>query len=316
VSPLVVLGATGFVGRHVLTRARTDWAAPIVAVGRRGREEVAPIVAVQGDICDVAALVATLPPGAVIVNAAYAPSASAAENLALAEAVVDLATRTRAAGLVHLSTAVVVGPRAPRRVDEDTPCRPVTTYQRTKLEIERRLAARLSGVCPLVILRPTAVFGDGGANLRKLVADLRSRPAIENYARACLFGRRPMNLVPVETVAAAVLFAASRCERAAPVWIVSDDDAEGNDFRGVECAIRHALPSRAHALPVVPLPRVLLSMAQRMTGRRTLPVDVRFSAARLTAAGFVAPVTFPEALARYAKAAASAARSIVVEATR
>lgn len=311
--PLVLLGAAGFVGRHVLTRARADWPAPIVAVGRRVPDQAAPVIVVRSDIRDVAALAAKVPSGAVIINAAYAPSASAAENLALAEAVADLATRTRSAGLVHISTAVVVGPHAPRVVDEDTPCRPASDYQRTKLEIERRLAARLHDGCPLIVLRPTAVFGDGGANLRKLVTDVRSRPAIENYARACLFGRRPMNLVPVETVAAAVLFAASRRTGRASVWIVSDDDAEGNDFHGVERAIRRALRARAHPLPVVPLPRALLSMAQTAAGRRTLPVDVRFSAARLKAAGFVAPVTFPEALARYAEAAASSSPSAVLE---
>jgi nucleoside-diphosphate-sugar epimerase len=295
----------------VLTRARADWPGPIVAIGRHAPDEAAPVIIVRSDIRDVAALVTNVPSEGVIVNTAYAPSGSAAENVALAEAVADLAARTRSAGLVHISTAVVVGPHAPRLVDEDTPCRPVGDYQRTKLEIERHLAARLRDTCPLIILRPTAVFGEGGANLRKLATDLRSRPAIENYARACLFGRRPMNLVPVETVAAAVLFAASRCADRTTVWIVSDDDAEGNDFHGVEHTIRRALPARAHPLPVVPLPRVLLSMAQRVAGRRTLPVDVRFSAARLRAAGFVAPVTFPEALARYAEAAASSSFSRV-----
>jgi nucleoside-diphosphate-sugar epimerase len=314
VKPLVVLGATGFVGRHVLTRARADWTAPIVAVGRRESDEAPPVTAIRADVRDVVALTARMPSDAIIVNTTYALSASAAENLTLADGVADLAARTRSAALVHLSTAVVVGPHAPRLVDEDTSCRPATDYQRTKFEIERRLAARLRGVCPLVILRPTAVFGEGGANLRKLVSDLRFRPAIENYARACLFGRRPMNLVPVETVAAAVLFAASHCEAAPPVWIVSEDDADENDFRRVAREIRRALGASVPAWPVVPMPLALLSTVQRAAGRRTLPVNVRFSAARLRSAGFVAPVTFIDALARYADAAAAAARGIVAEA--
>jgi nucleoside-diphosphate-sugar epimerase len=304
-APLVILGASGFVGRHVVARALARWPAPVVRVSRRAEPVVDRATTIRGDVRDTDVVARQLPPGATIVNATDASVAGSDENLALSDAVIDLCLRARASRLVHVSTAVVVGPDAPPLIDEQTPCRPATSYQRTKLAIESRIRERLRNHCFVVTLRPTAVFGQGGANLRKLVNDMRGGSALRNYARACLFGRRPMNLVPVETVASAVLFSAAFAADEPLVWIVSEDDAEENNFRHVETAIRRASGVGPHPWPIVPLPVTWLTIAQRLAGRRALPTDAKFSAARLRAAGFRAPMAFRDALARYATLAAA-----------
>lgn len=298
--PATLVGASGFVGRHVRTAlsATTD---EVVLVGRAAIPVVPGERFVQGDLGDPAALVEGLPPAGVIVNLAYDPRADHDGNLRLAHGLATLCAKTRATRLVHVSTAMVTGVVRDRPVDESTTCRPVTAYQRTKLAIEDYLRAALRDVCPLVVLRPSAVFGDGGRNLEKLASDLATRPWYENYARACLFGARPMNLVPVETVAAAVVFAATQ-DRAVDdgLYLVADDEALGNNFRDVEAVMRRAWGLSGYPLPRVPLPTAALTAALRAVGRLSFDPRTRFSSARLLASGFSRPVAFDDALRRYA----------------
>ena len=299
---LVIFGASGFVGRHLASRAAASWDGPTVMVTRRPLRPPAPAVTVlQSGLEDRGALLDRIPPGSAIVNLAYAASAGHDENLALADAVADICVAARAHRLVHVSTAMVVGRCRDRWITEETTCRPVTPYERTKLAVETRLRTRAADVCPLVVLRPTAVFGRGGANLRKLLHDLASRPWLENYLRGALYGARAMNLVPVETVVAAMLFAA-RADRvpAGETYLVGADEAPENNFRDVEQVLRRARRIAAPPLPPLRLPAGALPLVLRVAGRLSLDPRARFSSARLERAGFVAPIAFADALERYA----------------
>lgn len=298
--PVVIAGASGFVGRHV-RRALSASAAEIVVVSRSTAALEPGERLAQGDLQDPATLAERLPVGATVINLAYDPHAAHEGNLRLARGLADLCRDTQAARLVHVSTAMVVGLTREREVTESTTCRPVTPYQRTKLAVEDQLHEALRGICPVVVLRPSAVFGSGGLNLEKLVADLRTRTWYENYARACLFAARPMNLVPVETVAASVVFAAA-ADRAVDdgLYLVADDEAPCNNFRDVEAVIRRELHLSAYPLPRVPLPTALLAATLKAARRLSFDPRTRFSSARLHAAGFVRPVTFDDALVAYA----------------
>ena len=78
--------------------------------------------------------------------------------------VLEAALRQSVKKLVHISTAVVAGNPEPGEViDEDTPCRPVDAYQRSKVDGENLVrmyhkTARL----PAIILRPGAFYGPWG----------------------------------------------------------------------------------------------------------------------------------------------------------
>lgn len=297
---LIVFGATGFVGRHVCSAA-ANWAGGVTVVTRHAASDVSGTV-VRGDIRNADAVVDTLPRGAVVVNLMWDVGGGRQANLAIADAVLDVCVRTAAVRLVHVSTAVVAGRVHERMVTEGTMCHPVTDYEQAKLDVEVRMRERLPGHGELVVLRPTAIFGRGGQNLRKLVSDLTTRPPLENYARACLFGRRPMNLVPVETVAAAILFAASTPRAAADeIYLVADDDAPENNFLDVEAVMRRALGLASRRIAPVPLPSVLRHLILRTAGGASVDPRTRFSSARLAAAGFIRPITFSEALQRHAE---------------
>ncbi len=238
-----------------------------------------------------------------MVNLAWPGSMTDEEHLAVVTALRDVVVRRRAVRLVHTSTAVVVGRTPLPVVDESTPCSPVTPYERAKFKVERALSAAAEGMFPLTILRPTAIFGPGLQNLVSLVESLRHGSRFENYARSALFGRRILHLVPVETVAAALLFvslAHDRADdRAERCYIVSADDEPGGDFRSVESRLRRQLGLRA-ALPAIPVPRIVLRAALRAAGRSDVNPTRIYDGTRLRASGFVPPVSLDVALDRYA----------------
>jgi nucleoside-diphosphate-sugar epimerase len=300
---LVITGATGFLGRHLLAIAPPGWPGPVHAITRRHAPDFPQAVTqIHGDLHDPAFLVRAIPEGSAVVNLAYDDKAGADRNVTLATHLAETCARMRVERLVHVSTAVVVGRCADRVVTEATEPRPVTEYQKTKLAIEQHLARLAEGRFPLVTLRPTAVFGTGGENLVKLTHNLRHGPTWANYLRSSVSGRRAMNLVPVETVVAAIDFAL-RSPRALDdrLYIVSADDAPGNNFRDVERTLQLGLEVPDYALPRLKVPAACLTLALWATGRLSLHPDVRFSSRRLTQAGFVRPVAFEHALDRYAQ---------------
>lgn len=300
--PVVLFGGSGFVGRH-LRRLLADAATPVTLVSRRDPKPLAGEIVVTGDLARPATFVDVLPRGAVVVNLAYDAEGGRDGNLALADGLAEICRAAGASRLVHVSTAMVVGVVDERLVSERTVCHPQTPYQRTKLDVEVRLAARIDGACPVVVLRPTAVFGDGGRNLRKLATELTTRPAIENYLRACLFGSRPMNLVPVQTVAAAVAFAATTdLHGAITTWLVADDEEASNNFRDVERQMRVGLGLPTRSWPVPAVPPGVLAAVLRAAGRLSFDPRTRFSSRAIEAAGFVRPVGFRAALDAYARA--------------
>jgi nucleoside-diphosphate-sugar epimerase len=303
ITALVICGANGFVGGH-LRRAAAAWARDVWLVTRRPIDPAPHEQVVHGDLREPSSFVSALPKGGVIVNLAFDADAPAEVNLAMADGAAAIAAACSASRVVHLSTATVVGPCQDRWISEDTPCRPATPYQRIKLAIETRLRARANGAFPLVVLRPTAVFGENGVNLRKLVNDLRTRPRVESYVRACLYGRRAMHLVPVETVTAAVRFVATS-PRAIDdgLYQVAADEAPENNFADVERVVRRGLGWRDRRIEPIRLPTAALTAVLKASARYSLNPAARFSGDRLRRAGFTPPVTFVDALARYAAAA-------------
>ena len=66
--------------------------------------------------------------------------------------------------IIHISSLASVGPALPDQpVDENTPCKPLTYYGKSKLAGER-IARQFSSSLPLVILRPPIVYGPREVN--------------------------------------------------------------------------------------------------------------------------------------------------------
>jgi nucleoside-diphosphate-sugar epimerase len=302
---VAICGGSGFIGRHLLRALASDRIARLrVLVHRhdpRADLKADDVLGVAGDLAKPESLGALITRGCTVVNLAYMPERSRDENLAAATNLARVCRTGQARRVVHVSTATVVGAAADDVITESTPPDPRTEYERTKLEVERRLATEARDAFELVILRPTAVFGPRGRNLVTLAASLRDGTAAGNYARSCLHGRRRMNLVCVDNVVAAIRFAATvRVTAGAETFLVSDDDDALNNYRDVESVLRARLGRGAYPVPPLPLPGAVLRTMLKLRGRSNANPDRVYSASRLTSAGFARPTSLAAGLASFA----------------
>lgn len=166
--PVVVTGATGFIGTRLVDQLVADGARVRVLVRSphglaadvRGRVEV-----VTGDIRDPRAVdQAVFGAHTVLHLAALAkawvsdPAAFTETNVRAVEHVLEAARRHGVERLVHVSTALTLSP------PNDTPPRLATPYERSKLAGERLVETYAREDGDAVIVHPTRVYGPGPLN--------------------------------------------------------------------------------------------------------------------------------------------------------
>jgi nucleoside-diphosphate-sugar epimerase len=306
---IVILGATGYIGRHLLASLVTCKNIRIKVLARPQLQERHSIQwpehveFIQGDLNDVNSLHSLLEPGCTVINLVYSWKGGEQGNLAMIRNLLDACLSAGIARLIYCSTAVVSGRISENQLTEATECRPVSEYGITKLKIEQTLMTTAKGHFDTVILRPTAVFGPGpgGKQLKKLTADLLHGKPWRNYLKSCLFGRRRMNLVYIDNVIAAILFLAQYAKPIKrEVFIVSDDAFPSNNFIAVERYLMRSLGIPDYPLPRITLPLGFLSLLLQGLGRDNINPRCNYSQNKLEAFGFTSPVDFETGLANYA----------------
>lgn len=166
---VVVLGATGFLGSHLVQRLMAE-GHEVVSVGRRDAPHPGAIQ-VQADLFQPEALHGLLDGAYACMHLATDLVPSSAElagfaglerNLALANRVADACVRSAVRTLVFASSGgTVYGADVPA-AHEDDPCRPIGLYGVQKLANEALLRSRLRGsVCKLRVLRIGNPYGSG-----------------------------------------------------------------------------------------------------------------------------------------------------------
>jgi len=175
---IVVTGAAGFLGRHLVEAARASGARVLSVV--RNETNAPDIVAMSSLLRDPNLLDGTdvfIHSAAVRHRYGSSPKTYRESNVHLVEALVRAAVN-RVGRFVFISSVGVYGFPAVLPVTEQTPFAPVTLYSATKIEAERlvtRLAKQLG--LPYTIIRPTIIYGPGDTNgmLDKLVRMIRGR---------------------------------------------------------------------------------------------------------------------------------------------
>jgi nucleoside-diphosphate-sugar epimerase len=300
---IAVTGATGFIGRHLIeTLGARGGAAVRVLV--RNRDAIARAgfrgVAMEGDMRNPTAFARILEEGCTWVNMAHLDMPSETDQINVMASLLEVCRKKRIRRLVHCSTAVVAGRSNASVVTESTDCLPGDRYEVAKLAIEQVLLQKCGESLEVVILRPTAVFGPRGRNLIKLANDLRGLPSFVNYLKSCLQGSRRMNLVHVDNVVAALAFLIDAPGRmAGEVFIVSDDEAPGNNFRNVERCLMAGLGIPEYPVAPAPLPRWMLSAALRAAGRTNSNPSRIYDCSKIVARGLKKPVAFEKGLADF-----------------
>jgi nucleoside-diphosphate-sugar epimerase len=167
---VLVTGATGFLGRHLLPAlCRRGYAVRALVRQPEAHPWLAwspNVVAVQGDVCDADAVTRALDGATAVIHAAGRfrfwgrDDDFQSVNVGGTQTVTAAARAAGVRRFVHVSTIAVIGhPEPGRIVDEEHPAHPADAYQRSKLDAERVIAQ--AGL-DAVIVRPGAFYGPLG----------------------------------------------------------------------------------------------------------------------------------------------------------
>lgn len=238
-SKVLVLGGTGFVGRHVCEKLqRAGWSVTVPtrrAVNAASVQHLPRLTVIEADVHDPAALARLLPGHDAVVNlVAILHGSEAAFERTHVELPRKIAAACQASGVRRLVHVSALG------VSEDGPAK----YQRSKARGEALLrAAELD----LTVLRPSVIFGAGDRFLN-LFAQLQAVfPVMPLAGAAARF--QP---VWVEDVASAVVACLQDASTVGHTY-----DCAGPDVLTLADLVRLAGRYGSRTRPVLPLPTVL-----------------------------------------------------------
>lgn len=304
VSKMCVLGGTGFIGRHLLESFGARDGAQVKVLSRFKHENNHCRVCIhynEGDMRNYDSLVQFLEPLSTAVNLAYLNIESSDDNIRAMEYLAKACIERGVARLIHLSTAVVVGNAKDDVITEETPCTPVSIYEKTKLRIEDMLVEILKGKCEVVILRPTAVFGPYGKNGLKLIDELISGAPLVRLIKASLYSRRRLNLVSVKNVVDSIMFFIDFVgDISGERFIISDDDAEENNYYDVSRLLSSHLGLKQVGMVDIPFQSFFLPALLRLRKRTNTNPNRIYSGHKLERVGLVKRNAFHDEIRRFA----------------
>jgi nucleoside-diphosphate-sugar epimerase len=258
VSRVLLTGASGFVGRHLLPSLAGAGYSVRVAVRRSSRVDLTDRIEVVHvpnfeDGFDWTPVLSGVSAVVHLAALAHTPLGVTDQhydliNRAATQALARAAARARVAHFVFVSSIrAQSGPSADHVLDEtDEPC-PVDAYGRSKLAAESAVAA--AGI-PCTIFRPVLVYGPQvGGNMERLLALAASRLPLP-------FGglKNRRSLLAVDNLSAAIRFALARPPAGRRMYVVADP--EPLSIADILAALRSAA-GRRPGLLALPAPLVL-----------------------------------------------------------
>lgn len=301
---ILVTGATGFVGKHLISALSNSKCIPIKALTRNknGRFNDTGIVHyVDGDISDKASLSSFIEPNSTLINLAYANVTSNKEAADVIKLLAEICAEKGIKRFIHCSSISVYG-RVNGIVTETTPCAPQDSYGQAKLATEQALIECAQGKFELIILRPSEVFGSGGKTLMALLQSLSERKSLVNYTRSSLFGKRRTHLVPVETLVEAIqFFCTHKGVFNTEIFNVTADHQPLNQFHRLEQLLRQELELPDYWFPVLPIPSVILKSILLLSKRATIDHQVIYFSEKLIISGFNTSCDFEKSLRKLAR---------------
>ena len=182
---ILVTGATGFVGQHLIANLVSSGASVRVAVhqtpwAHHPQEQVAEVSVDVREPREVAAAVAGM--DAVVHLAAVAHDRRAGREaqqsvtLKGTRNVAGAAVESGVESFVFVSSVAVYGPTGPTVYSEESDCRPDSAYGEAKLAAEKEIAARTPDAATTAfILRPPLIYGANvKGNLARMIGAMRA----------------------------------------------------------------------------------------------------------------------------------------------
>lgn len=270
----LLTGATGFIGRHVLTRLLEDGERVRVLVRRP--ELLPPVVAarveiVRGDLRDPPSLARAVAGADTVLHLAACarawspdPNEFRAVNLRAVAALLEAVEKYGIGRLVHVSTVLTL--TRPRD-------RALTPYEETKLAGERLVERSGHGI----IVHPTRVYGPGPLNDANGVTKVIALYLAGRFRVRLDDGDVQANYVHVGDVAGAILSAARRGVTGAHYLLYG----ENASMRGLLEKVARLSGTRRRVLRVRPQVAVAAAGAAELAGRIGVPVPITRNWVRL-----------------------------------
>lgn len=184
---------------------------------------------------------------------------------------------------VYLSSAGVIGIAKDKLVDENSPCNPLSLYEKTKWEAERLVNRGIEG-CSVVILRPTNVVDSSQFGILESAISNTLTKKLINYLR----GGECAHIVNAIDVARAALHFSRFHFDSPSCYFVSLDDDPLNTFAGIngiyEAVINHKPISTVEHKNSIPL--FIPYMLRKLRRGQSNWGDVKYSAQKLKSMGF------------------------------
>ncbi len=189
--PVLVLGASGFIGSRVVTALAGSPLYRPVAASRRSAMPV--------DATDPDAVRAALRDADCVVNCI---AGDARTMLRSTRVLCDAARISPPRRIVHLSSMAVYGAATGMIHEDQAPVSPVSVYGQAKIECERIIEKYVDDGGDAIILRPTCVFGSGSPQWTTRLAGLLKAGRIGDLGSA---GDGCCNLAFIDDVVAAII---------------------------------------------------------------------------------------------------------------
>tara|TARA_B110000305_G_C19305016_1_gene571118 strand:+ start:204 stop:764 length:561 start_codon:yes stop_codon:yes gene_type:complete len=155
------------------------------------------------------------------------------------------------------------------------------------MEVEKIVLKGLSKGLDIGILRPTAIVGYGGKNLKKLANSLIYGNKFNNYVKRCVLGNMPMHLVPARNVVSALLhLALLENNLNGNIFIVFEDRDINNNFLKVEKILLHELGMNSSKFPKILIPKIFQSVLFKILKRSDLNPNRKYVSKKLIEYGF------------------------------
>tara|TARA_Y100001960_G_scaffold295329_1_gene339837 strand:+ start:673 stop:1617 length:945 start_codon:yes stop_codon:yes gene_type:complete len=298
-----ITGGSGFLGKHLISSLALDPELRIKYLSR-GSKDIFPgfdnVDLYTGDLLEKDSLKGFLEPNSILINLAYLKNNNETKNLEAVDNLITHAQVCKIRKMIHCSTAVVVGRSLEENIDEMTRCKPHSDYEKTKHKIEVFLLGQNTKKVPITILRPSAIFGKHGANLKKIIEDIRSSSKITSYLRKSLYSDRSLGLVCVDNVVGSIAFLAATDKKIdGEVFIISDDEYSANKYLHVSEIIENLFNIKPLSLKLLPIPEFFYGVFFRLLGKSDISRKRSYNCQKIKKIGFEKTSLFSDELNNY-----------------
>lgn len=301
-SSIVVLGSGSFLGSILIYKISSDILIKAVVrkIPRDANKSTKKVQWIKVDTISATSLKNIFKKGDIIINLIYIRDDDKNNNINLVNDIIEACIFSKVSRFIHCSSASVFGDVRTRNVNELTICNPKTDYEKIKLNIEELILKSLTTKIDVGILRPTAIVGYGGKNLKKLTNSLIYGNKIINYLRTCVLGSSPMHLVSAQNVVEALIFLALFKKRLnGNIFIVSEDESIDNNFKKVQEILIEELGLKSSLFPYIYLPKILQSLLFKILDRSDLNVKRIYDSKKIIKYGFKPKDTFKNAIKEF-----------------